>query len=474
MLFHSTEFIIFLVILFALLFIFRNNERQKVILLLGSCIFYMWWNPAFIGLIFASIIVDYFIGNKLYYTENKRSRKVLLLASIGFNLGMLAFFKYVNFFSDNLLWFFQSFGYEPSWTTLNILLPVGISFYTFQTMSYTIDIYRKELKPVDSFLDFAVFVSFFPQLVAGPIIRAKDFLPQLNLPREISFKKQPLFLVIKGLFKKVIIADNLGLFADAIYTNPYDYPSIIIWIATLCFAIQIYCDFSGYTDIAIGIAAILGFHFPLNFNRPYFAITPSDFWRRWHISLSSWLRDYLYIPLGGNRGGELLVYRNLMLTMLLGGLWHGASWNFVLWGFLHGLILIVYRVFKIDQYLKNNPNFIRTGFSWLLVQLFVLVTWITFRQVEFDKMVFTLKKFLFFDFNFSIQSIGLGKLGIFSTIIILMTFYSYHFLSFMTSGFEERLSKASGFRLYASLFFIGVIFFFFWPTKEVPFIYFQF
>ncbi len=434
----------------------------------------MWFNPVLILLIFASIIVDFFLGEKIYLTKDKKKCKSYLLISMAFNLGMLAFFKYFGFFEDNFLWLYIAMGYEPSWVSWNIILPVGISFYTFQTMSYTIDIYHKKLTPVSSFLDFAVFVSFFPQLVAGPIIRAKDFLPEINKRKFISFDKEHILVILKGLFKKVVIADNLGLFVDMVYTSPETYPSVIIWMAAICFSVQIYCDFSGYTDIAIGLAAILGFNFPDNFNRPYFASTPSDFWRKWHISLSSWLRDYLYISLGGNRGGVFYTYRNLMLTMLLGGLWHGASWNFVLWGFLHGFILVIYRIFKIDKYLAKSNSKVKIFISTVFFQIYVLLTWITFRLVDFDKMIITLKKFFFFDFNFAIQNIGLGKMSFFSTLILLILFWILHTQSYLKGGIEERWKNMNQPLFVFYLFITGITLFFFWPTQEIPFIYFQF
>jgi len=399
---------------------------------------------------------------------------LLLFLSIFFNLGMLAFFKYFNFFEDNLLFIMRQFGHEPSWISINILLPVGISFYTFQTMSYTIDIYKGQLKPTKSLLDFAVFVSFFPQLVAGPIIRAKDFLPQINQERKISFDPSYLYMILKGVFKKVVIADNLGIFVDSIYATPEIFPSSIIILAAICFSVQIYCDFSGYTDIAIGIAAVLGFHFPPNFSRPYFAYSPSDFWRKWHISLSGWLRDYLYISLGGNRGGKYFTYRNLMLTMLLGGLWHGASWNFVLWGFLHGLILVLYRIFHLDKFILRGGGKIKRWSFTVLFQLYVLLTWITFRIIDMDKMMIVIKKFLIFDFDFSIQNIGLGRLSFFSTLLILGIFWIIHSYSHLNGGIEKVWPNINKSALAGMLFLTGMMFFYFWPTQELPFIYFQF
>ncbi len=470
--FNSVEFLCFFCLLLLLLVWTHKDQAQKIIYLIASYLFYMWWNPVFILLIIFSTAVDFFVGKKI---ADGAYKKRWLWVSICANLGLLAFFKYFGFFEENLLWLMRSMGSEPSWTSLNIILPVGISFYTFQTMSYSIDIYRGNLKPTKSFLDFAVFVSFFPQLVAGPIVRASEFLPQLEVKRSLDFSKLNLILIGKGLFKKVIIADNLAFFVDRIFENPELYPSAIIWIAAFCFSIQIYCDFSGYTDIAIGVAGVLGFKFPHNFNKPYFAVSPSDFWRRWHITLSRWLRDYLYISLGGNRNGTYMTYRNLFLTMLLGGLWHGASWNFVLWGFLHGFILIVYRFFKLDAFIKSWSKFsLPSILNYLFFQYFVILTWITFRVEDFDKMWLSLKKFVLFDFNFNFANLGIGTLQFFSTVLLLLVFCLIHLHSYRVNGVENQWRKLSWSTIYIASIFIGFLSYFFIPTQEMPFIYFQF
>lgn len=474
MLFHSPEFLIFILIVLGLIALVRQHEPRKAIYLLSSYIFYMWWNPSFILLIMFSTIVDFWVGRRLHQEKKQTRRKLWLLLSLCANLGLLGFFKYFNFFEDNLLYIMRWMGHEPSWISLHVILPVGISFYTFQTLSYTIDIYRRDLKPVSSLLDFSVFVAFFPQLVAGPIVRAKDFLPQLKTNQKLDFRSDHFLLVLKGLFKKVIIADNLALLVDGVFHTPEIFPSIVIWIATLCFAVQIYCDFSGYTDMAIGIAAIFGFRFPLNFNKPYFAKSPSDFWRRWHISLSTWLRDYLYISLGGNRKGSLLTYRNLLITMILGGLWHGASWNFVIWGALHGFLLILYRLFNLDKIIAQSKSKIIRFFSWAIMQYFVLLTWITFRVTDFTAMKIAVKKFVLFDFDFALQSIGLGKLRVVSTMIILMLFLAIHQLTYSKPHLLKRVGQLSPINLYFFTIVMTMTFYFLWPIQEVAFIYFQF
>lgn len=477
MLFSSITFWIFFTILLTLLGVFQRTELRKILLLAASYIFYMWWNPAFIILIVFSTTLDYFIGGRIEKESNKNRRKLLLSISIAANLGLLAIFKYANFFQDNLLFVSRIFGYTPTWTELNIILPVGISFYTFQTMSYTIDIYRNELSATKSPLDFALFVSFFPQLVAGPIVRAVDFLPQIHRFK-LNISSAAAFLILRGLAKKVLIADNIALMSDTVFDSPDKWPSLIIWLAAICFYIQIYCDFSGYSDMAIGIAKVLGFELPLNFDRPYFAGDPSTFWRKWHISLSSWLRDYLYIPLGGNREGEFQTQKNLMLTMLLGGLWHGASWNFVLWGLLHGLLLILHRLYRQIMH-KTNLEYLRTYwayriFSIVVFQLFVLIAWVPFRVSDTGDMLISLRKLLFFDFNFQLVYLGLGNLLFISTMLIIVAFFIVHIISHLIGGLDKRLGESPIWVSSIACFVFGLILLLFWPSVETPFIYFQF
>jgi len=474
MLFYSPEFLIFSIALLALLGIVHKDEPRKLILLLASYIFYMWWNPAFILLIIFSTVVDYVIGGRMANEESDTRRRVLLILSMCSNLGLLFFFKYFGLFTDSLLGLMRMLGSEPSWVTLNITLPVGISFYTFQTMSYTIDIYRRKIPATRSPLDFALFVAFFPQLVAGPIVRASVFLPQLKRKVALRCDQETVFLLLRGFAKKVLVADNVAVMVDAVYATPEAWPSIIIWIATIGFAVQIYCDFSGYSDIAIAVARILGFDLPRNFDHPYVARNPSDFWQRWHISLSSWLRDYLYISLGGNRMGALMTYRNLMLTMLLGGFWHGASWNFVLWGFLHGAILVGHRLFTRGGTRPTNTNPLVTLLSVIAMQYCVLITWISFRLTDFDAMLIAMEKFVLFDFNFSVAGIGLGNLSLFSTLLIILAFVILQAISVRTGHIHHYLGRISTPAALGLCTLFGFVAFFFWPLSQAPFIYFQF
>ncbi|WP_437227198.1 MBOAT family O-acyltransferase [Planctomicrobium sp. SH661] len=348
MLFNSFTFWLFYATVFVLYF--RLGRRnQNLLLLVASYYFYGCWDWRFLGLIALSTLIDFSLGLAIDAAKTPLNKKRLVTLSIIGNLCFLGFFKYFGFFSAELERMLTSVGMPGMVPTWSFILPVGISFYTFQSMSYTIDVYRGDLKPCRSILDFAAFVSFFPQLVAGPIQRASAFLPQFMSPRVVTpdMFKQGLYLVASGMFRKIVVADNMAPIADAVFSTPVsELTGAEILLGLYAFAFQIYGDFSGYSDIARGIANWLGFDLSLNFRMPYLASSPSDFWQRWHISLSRWLRDYLYIPLGGNRGGNLLTYRNLLATMLLGGLWHGANWTFLAWGAFHGMLLCIWRFFS--------------------------------------------------------------------------------------------------------------------------------
>ena len=344
MLFNSFDFLLFFTVVFAVQWWLPHRARN-VFLLLASCFFYACWDWRFLGLLWVTILNDYTISRLLERTEQTGRRKLLVGVSCAFHLGILCFFKYANFFADATLQLLHGVGVSvPEWQ-LQVVLPVGISFYTFQSMSYTIDVYRRQLSPLRSLVDYGLYVTLFPQLVAGPIERGTHLAPQVTRKTPLSWAAccDGSWLILKGLFKKAVLADNLAPIVDRVFSlsNPTG-PEVLLGV--YAFAFQIYGDFAGYTDIARGVAKFLGYDLMLNFRLPYLAVNPSDFWQRWHISLSSWLRDYLYIPLGGNRGGLVKTCRNLMLTMLLGGLWHGANWTFVLWGAYHGLLLVGFRL----------------------------------------------------------------------------------------------------------------------------------
>ena len=386
--FNTLEFALFFPLTLVLLSAVMQKERWRDLLLLViSYLFYMTWYWEYAGLLALSTLVDYFLGLAMSRTDDPRRRKHLLITSLVLNLGVLALFKYFNFFMDMSASVVTLFGWDVQLPRSEWLLPVGISFYTFQSLSYTIDVYRKHIPAEANFTKFALFVSFFPQLVAGPIVRAADFLPQLRKPISVSrdMFDRGLALLFVGLFKKVIIADMLAVLAvDAVFADPSAYSSVDLLIALYAYAFQIYCDFSGYSDMAIGCAAMMGFWLPANFNRPYLAQNIRDFWTRWHISLSTWLKDYLYISLGGNRGGERKTMRNLLITMLLGGLWHGAALNFVLWGAWHGVLLALSR--QTDRHAAAQPGW-RTWWNRFVCFHLVCFGWLLFRVSSWEQFV---------------------------------------------------------------------------------------
>lgn len=382
MFFNSITYGIFLIVVLSLYYPLAHRWQNRL-LIVASYVFYGWWDWRFLTLIAISTIVDYFAGRTIGKSENTTIRRAVLLISLCTNLGILGFFKYFDFFVDSFAELLSVFGFESHPTILAIVLPVGISFYTFQTMAYTIDVYRDRMKPVRNFADFSLYVCFFPQLVAGPIERAQRLLPQIQSPRKVSQKEvsEGCVLILFGLFRKVVIADSAAPFVNRCFENPLEYSSSGLVFGVWLFAIQIYCDFSGYTDIARGTARLLGFDLMVNFRQPYFSTSITDFWRRWHISLSTWLRDYLYIGMGGNRHGEFATYRNLMITMLLGGLWHGAAWTFVVWGGLHGIYLSVHKLMLKGM---KVPGKVMNFGVFFLIKLFfvfnlVCLTWVFFR-----------------------------------------------------------------------------------------------
>lgn len=473
MLFHSLEYAIFLVVVFVLYWLLARWKLWRMLLLLvASYLFYASWSQMYLILIVASSLIDYLVGLGMGRTQDKYRRKLLLLTSLTANLGMLGVFKYYNFFLDSLTPLLQAGG-APLPPHLEVLLPVGISFYTFQTMSYTIDIYRGHLKPCRDPLRFFVYVAFFPQLVAGPIVRAVEFLPQLaKEPRILrDDASRAAALIMAGLTKKLVIGDYLAVnLVDRVFETPQMFSSLETLLGVYGYAMQIYCDFSGYTDIAIGSALLLGLQLPINFDRPYQADSLQNFWRRWHISLSSWLRDYLYIPLGGSRDDSWKTYRNLIITMLLGGLWHGAAWNFVIWGAMHGVMLMFTRMWQRWRKRKNLQLerwwWYRPLMMFLTFQ-FVCLTWIMFRVSSLEQAGAILSRIF----------AGVGGLTNLAPTVGLA----------LAAGYAVHLSpqswKQRAITLFArvpvlvqALVLLGIV----WALREVatsqvvPFIYFQF
>jgi len=384
--FNTYTFICFFFILLAIHYSLKNWKAQKANLLIASYLFYAAWNPAFIVLLYLSTLGDWILAKKIYTSSTAASKRIYLALSLGLNLGLLGYFKYGSFLLENSIQALALVGINYQPVPMDIILPIGISFYTFQTLSYSLDVYRGKLKPGNSLLDYSLYVSFFPQLVAGPIVRAGDFLPQCEVPRKASLDQfgWGLSLLTIGLFMKIIIADTiLAPVVDTVYSNPTESGTIETWVAIFAFSGQIFCDFSGYSTCAIGIALCLGFILPDNFKAPYAALGFRDFWRRWHISLSSWLRDYVYISLGGNRGLAIRTSVNIMITMLVGGLWHGATWMFVIWGGLHGLFLVIENWFRIHLPVNNLTQLTKV---LLIIVTYVLVslTWVFFRAENID------------------------------------------------------------------------------------------
>jgi alginate O-acetyltransferase complex protein AlgI len=391
MIFTSFEFVLFFVAVLVLRSFMRRLAFEKWFLLVASYLFYMSWSAPFALLILFTSVVDYLVGVGLGALEDQRKRKMLVVVSIIANLGVLAFFKYSYFLAGNLSLAFTALGHNtPDWH-LNIVLPAGISFFTFQSMTYTIEAYRRRIPPTHSVRDFLLFVAFFPQLLAGPINRAADLLPQFERRLRATAEQfeSGLAQFALGAVKKLVISDQISGHVDLIFANPGKFDALTLLQGALGYSIQIYCDFSGYSDMAIGCARMMGFQFMENFQMPYSAVSITEFWRRWHISLSTWFRDYLYIPLGGNRKGPVRTYVNLLLTMLLCGLWHGASWNFVLWGGMHGVALAVHRAWQHRPWPPPSPSgrvgaFIWSTSSRLLTLAVVLVGWIFFRAQSWE------------------------------------------------------------------------------------------
>ncbi|MFO0948662.1 MAG: MBOAT family O-acyltransferase [Planctomycetota bacterium] len=393
--FNSSIFVLFFAVVYsAYLLLGKRFKTQNILLLVASYVFYGYWDWRFLGLLLFSTVLDFGLSHWIDRTADPGKRKSLLVFSVVANLGILGFFKYFNFFADSFATLLATVGLEATPLDLRIILPVGISFYTFQSMSYTVDVYRRELKAERSLVNFALYVAFFPQLVAGPIERAASLLETIARPRTIPIDKvnAGLYLIVWGYFKKLVVGDNLGTIANEVFNHYHDYSGLDLVLGVVAFSFQIYCDFSGYSDIARGLAKLMGFELMVNFRLPYFATSPSDFWARWHISLSTWLRDYLYIPLGGNRHGSWRTSRNLMITMALGGLWHGAAWTFVIWGIYHGSLLILYR--QLGSHFARRLGAARTtallvqGVKMLVMFCFTLIGWAIFRAQSVEQLVY--------------------------------------------------------------------------------------
>ena len=440
----------FLPIVFLATFTIGRKKRRKqiLILLVSSYVFFWLASGWHILLLLVSTITDWTASKKIHNSDDSRYRKRWLRGSLIINLGLLGLFKYLDFLIQSLNWVTFKLANSPEIDTFGLLLPVGISFYTFQTMSYTIDIYKGKNKPYEDFLSFSCYAAFFPQLVAGPIVRADHFEKEIEkvLSPSTMRIRLGLTLIVYGLAKKLIIADNMAVHVNTIFDDVEGLTNIgLVWWGALAFGIQIYCDFSAYTDIAIGSAHLLGITLPENFDSPYTATSPQDFWRKWHISLSTWLRDYLYIPLGGSRNGPRVMFFALMTTMLLGGLWHGASWNFVLWGLIHGLLLIIHRVVKqnntVTSLYTSKPR-IFTMMGWIVTQYFIFMTWLIFRLEDSSILIPALKSYIGIGSHWDTQEMleHLPEIK-FLTFGIAILFICGHLLSSKIGGFKHWISR---------------------------------
>jgi alginate O-acetyltransferase complex protein AlgI len=464
MLFHTAEFALFLAIVLGLFYTVPFALRRFV-LLGSSYLFYIFWNPYFIGLLVALTAIDY--GAALWIARaSGRGRKLALWMSLAANLGFLGFFKYTNFFIDNVAWLM---GVPPAGHHLALILPLGISFHTFQSISYVVDVYRGQQEPIRDPIDYALFIAFFPQLVAGPIVRAGEFFPDLHLWHAPSQARvqEAAAMIVTGVVKKLVLADQFAGVADGYFGAVAATPgTLAAWSATIAFAAQIFFDFSGYTDIAIGSAALFGFRFPMNFRRPYLAASITGFWRRWHMSLSRWLRNYVYIPLGGNRGGTLRTYRNLILTMLIGGLWHGASWNFVLWGGYHGVLLAAERAIGIRQGKGEELGLLPRVLRAVPVFALVCVGWVFFRSRTLGDSTLVLRRmFLWQSGAFLLEKRHIAFLAV--TLVLA--------LAEEARGWVTRLGSAPAWvRATAVAVVLASIEIFGVTDQSIPFVYFQF
>ncbi|QXP80027.1 MULTISPECIES: MBOAT family O-acyltransferase [Winogradskyella] len=482
MLFNSIDFTIFLPIVFIIYWLIpeKNLKTQNLLIVISSFVFYGWWDWRFLFLIVFSILVDYSIGRRLQKEEKTSKRKLLLWTSIAVNIGFLGFFKYYNFFVENFVHAFSFFGHPIQSNTLNIILPVGISFYTFQTLSYTIDVYKKKLNPTKDFIAFSAFVSFFPQLVAGPIERATSLLPQFKKKRSFDSIKaiDGLRQILWGLFKKVVIADNCAEYANLIFNNSDNYTGSTLVLGAIFFAFQIYGDFSGYSDIAIGTSRLFGFNLKQNFAFPYFSRDIAEFWRRWHISLTTWFRDYVYIPLGGSRGGILMKVRNTFIIFIVSGFWHGANWTFIIWGLLNAIYFLPLlltnnnrnnlAVVAKDKYLPTPKEF----FLILITFSMTVLSWVFFRAENVEHALQYILDIFKDPQSFYTMAIYYN----YRTIILLILFFII--LEWFGRENQYAIEKIGlKWKWYFRWFFYSFIVFLigmFMQTAETPFIYFQF
>ena len=486
MLFNSIEFVIFFIFCISVMVVIKHKKIQHIFLLIASYFFFYFSSNYLVSLLIFSTLLDFYVAKEIFKSTNPTKKKILLSVSLAGNLSLLGFFKYADFGIEQI----NSLSIMSEIPHLDLILPIGISFYTFQTISYTVDVYRGKLTPSYSLGEFALFVAFFPQLVAGPILRASHFLPQLREKislvgtgiklRQITLQKNNIRLGLTfmalGFLKKMFFADNIAPFVNEIFQNTSNAESFTIILGAIGFGVQIYGDFSGYSDIAIGAAIILGFRIPLNFNKPYFATSPVDFWRRWHISLSAWLRDYLYIPLGGNKKSKSRTYVNLGMVMLLGGFWHGASWNFIIWGLLHGSYLAIQKGLQ-DKFpgLKDHKFFNNTlgkVMSILITQYIIFFTWLAFRIQDTDSLLLALYKYLVWDFKIEVTSLHIEHNPI--PIALIVGFFILNFISYKQKNLPEKIANLKSIYWVTFLVWTVIMILIMYAGDPMEFIYFRF
>jgi alginate O-acetyltransferase complex protein AlgI len=478
MLFNSIEFLIFLSIVFLLYwFAARVRWAQNILLLVSSYVFYGWWDSRFLLLIVLSSVVDYCVGIGIADASSQRRRRLLLSVSLALNLGLLGVFKYYNFFVESFVELLSLFGVEASPARLNVILPVGISFYTFQTLSYSIDIYRKRLQPTRDFVAFCAFVSFFPQLVAGPIERAGHLLPQFLAERRFDYAKavDGLRQALCGFFKKVVIADNCAIYADQAFNGCADYNSLSLVLGAFCFSLQIYCDFSGYSDIAIGVSRLFGFSLVRNFAFPYFSRDVAEFWRRWHISLSTWFRDYVYIPLGGSQFSRAHTIRNTFVVFIVSGLWHGANWTFVVWGLLNALYVLPLQIAGLNRrFLKPEHGStkilptIREAFQIGMTFTLTVLAWVFFRAESLEHAVTYLGRIVACDVASNAIHLPVDLCAIVGGFLVIEWLQRGHRHPLDFS--ERQISRPRRWAIYYGVIVLILIF----GGEQQDFIYFQF
>jgi D-alanyl-lipoteichoic acid acyltransferase DltB (MBOAT superfamily) len=491
MLFNTIDFIIFFIVVLTTLTAIKTSKFQHVFLLLASYFFFYYTSNYLIVLLIFTTVWDYYFGGMIYKAKNIKTKKLILIASLAGNLGLLGFFKYADFAIMQFNVLGNYFDLGTNIPLLDLALPIAISFYTFHSITYTVGIYRNQIAPVKSFTEYAIFVAFFPQLVAGPILRAKEFLPQLREKIdafEVGTKlrhiviteanlKIGITMMVLGFFKKMFFADNIAPFVNEIFAKPLGLDSFTIVSGTIAFGIQVYCDFSGYSDIAIGAALIMGFKIPPNFNKPFFSTSPSEFWRRWHISLSSWVKDYLFLPFVYRKiGSDFILFSGILLTFLVLGLWHGAGWNFVFFGFIHGIYVLVETIIrkrspKLEQHVFFKRN-VGKIFSILATQYLVFLAWIAFRVNDTNNMLYSMEKFVFLDF----QTVNIIPFLISHKLpfAFIILFIVLHLISYRTKNLQEKISQLKTWKWTVFLIIVLTSIIFFYDNNSSDFIYFRF